>query len=188
VLGYVDEVWWSRLAQPNMHAWSFDQPLRLVEQPMDKDDQQPKALACYGVWLPEQQNMLLRFVEGRPLSWVTCRFLDWVCQRLEQKGKRVWALVWDNASWHISQQVQTWIDKHNKKVKQMGGVRIIVCLLPVKSPWLNRAANRPIEPKWLHGKRAVVEPGGKPSKEELIERVYHHYDCQKVEPLAQKTA
>lgn len=188
MLGYVDEVWWSRLAQPNMHAWSFDTPLRLIEQQADKKDQEPKALACYGVWFPDEENMLIRFADSRPLSSVTCRFLDWVCQSLEQKGKRVWALVWDNASgrhsaWHISQQVREWIDQHNEGVKQAGGVRIITCLLPVKSPWLN-----PIEPKWLHGKRAVVEPDGKSSKTELMERVYQHYGCTKSEPLAQKTS
>lgn len=170
------------MAQPNMHAWSFDKPLRLIEQQVDKQDQQPKALACYGVWLPEEQNMLLRFTEGRPVSVVTCRFLHWVCQKLEEKGKRVWALIWDNASWHMSQQVQTWIEEHNEKVKQTGGVRIITCLLPVKSPWLN-----PIEAKWLHGKRAVVEPNGKPSKTELMDRVCQYYGCKQVEPIAQKT-
>lgn len=166
-----------------MHTWSFDQPLRLIEQPVDKANQEPKALACYGAWLADEEYMLLRFAERRPVSSVTCRFLNWVCHKLEQKGKRVWALIWDNASWHISQQVQRWIDEHNEQVKQVGGVRIITCLLPVKSPWLN-----PIEPKWLHGKRAVVEPDGKPSKKQLIERVYQHYDCQEVEPLTQKTA
>jgi hypothetical protein len=35
------------------------------------------------------------------------------------------------------------------------GVRIISCLLPKQSPWLN-----PIEPKWVHGKRKIVEPDG----------------------------
>jgi transposase len=30
--GYLDEVWWSRLSQPNLHSWSEkDQPLRLQE-------------------------------------------------------------------------------------------------------------------------------------------------------------
>lgn len=181
-MGYVDEVWWSRLAQPNMHAWSFDKPLRLIEQQVEKENKEPKALACYGVWFAEEKNMFLRFAEGRPVSNVTCSFLDWVCKQLEEKGKQVWALVWDNASWHISQQVQEWIDQHNEKVKQNGGVRIITCLLPVRSPWLN-----PIEPKWLHGKRAVVESDRKLSKTELIERVYQHYGCTKLEPLAQKT-
>ena len=32
-------------------------------------------------------------------------------------------------------------------------MRIVPCPLPIKSPWLN-----PIEPKWVHSKRKVVEP------------------------------
>jgi hypothetical protein len=33
-LGFEDEPWWSRLAQPQLHAWTTGaHPLRLVEQP-----------------------------------------------------------------------------------------------------------------------------------------------------------
>ena len=47
-------------------------------------------------------------------------------------------LVWDNASWHDSQIVRTWLRAHNRQVKQTGqGVRLLACYLPVKSPWLN---------------------------------------------------
>jgi hypothetical protein len=46
------------------------------------------------------------------------------------------------------------------------GVRPVVCQLPVKSPWLN-----PIEPKWLHGKRAVGEQGGELDEIELMTRI-----------------
>ena len=62
-------------------------------------------------------------------------------------------LVWDNASWHISKRVRSWIKGHNRRAKADGGVRIVSCPLPVKAPWLNR-----IEPKWVHGKRAIIEP------------------------------
>lgn len=69
-------------------------------------------------------------------------------------GKTALLLVWDNASWHISTVVRQWIWAHNRAVKQERcGVRIVACPFPVKSPWLN-----PIEPKWLHGKRRIVEP------------------------------
>src|SRR3712207_2591592 len=131
-LSYVDEVWWSRLAQPNMHAWSRDRPLRLIQQAQDKHDQEPKALACYGVFFPQQDRMLLRFVAGRPVSRVTGTFLAWVCQWLEAQGTQVWALIWDNASWHSSQEVCQWVRQHNERVKREGGVRIITCRLPVK--------------------------------------------------------
>jgi len=52
------------------------------------------------------------------------------------------------------------------------GVRILPCFLPTKSPWLN-----PIEPKWVHGKRAVVEPDGLLSAQQLAERVCSHFGC-----------
>ena len=50
VVGYVDEVWWSRLAQPSMHSWSeAKEPLRLQELSRPKDDLDAKALCCYGL-------------------------------------------------------------------------------------------------------------------------------------------
>src|SRR5437660_3196087 len=47
VLGYQDEVWWSRLARPGLHAWAGEEPMRLQEPPTDAADGDPKALACY---------------------------------------------------------------------------------------------------------------------------------------------
>ena len=58
------------------------------------------------------------------------------------------------------------------------GVRIVACLLPVKSPWLN-----PIEPKWIHGKRAVSEPDRLLSARELETRIYAYYGCTREAPL-----
>lgn len=151
---------------------------RLVELNLPKDDPDPKALACYGVLVrssvPETADqMLLRFVEGRPVSNVTTDFLAWGCERLAAQGKTAWLLVWDNAPWHVSKAVRTWIKQHNRAVKQAGsGVRIVACYLPTKSPWLNA-----IEPKWVHGKRAVVEPTRLLSAQELADRVCAYYGC-----------
>ena len=58
-------------------------------------------------------------------------------------------------------------------------MRIVVCGLPVKSPWLN-----PIEPKWVHGKRKVVEPTRLLSAAELEQRVCAYYDCARFDHLA----
>jgi len=117
--------------------------------------------------------MLLRFVSGRPVSAVTIDFLAWTCERLAVQGITGLLLIWDNASWHKSEQVRSWIGLHNRAVKQRGkGVRIVVCLLPSKSPWLN-----PIEPKWVHGKRAVSEPERLLSADELEARAYAYYGC-----------
>jgi hypothetical protein len=184
VLGFADEVGWSRLAQPALHAWADpDRPLRLVEQTVAKDDADPKALACYGVLLrqPGQaERVWLRFVQGRPVSAVTIPFLAWGSAKLEQQGVPVWVVIWDNASWHISQAVRTWIRTHNRQVKHDGhGVRLLVCCLPVKSPWLN-----PIEPKWVHGKRAIIEPGRLLSAHEVADRVCSYFACPHEDHLA----
>jgi len=187
VLGFLDEVWWSRLAQPDLHAWSPDgSPLRLTEHKADKADKadpDPKALACYGLLRRDTDGLLLRFVQGRPVSHVTCHFLAWACGELAKEGKKVLLLVWDNAAWHVSKEVRGWVRAHNRAAKDNGGVRIRVCHLPVKAPWLN-----PIEPKWMHGKRAVAEPDRKLAAQELKQRICDHYGCELLPPLAQKVA
>ena len=125
--------------------------------------------------------MLLRLVSGRPISKATCAFLSWACQRLWEAGKRVLVLIWDNASWHVSQTVQAWVKEHNRGVKSAGaGLRLLLCALPKRSPWLNR-----IEGKWTQGKRALVEPQRVLSPEELSRRICCHYGCEHLEPLQQ---
>ncbi len=91
------------------------------------------------------------------------------------------------ASWHKSREVRRWIGAHNRGVKKSGrGVGIIGCLLPKQSPWLN-----PIEPKWVHGRRKVVEADGRPlGAHELAERVCAAFGCPHYEhlSLAEKVA
>lgn len=183
VLGFADEVWWSRLTQPNLHAWTPGKPLRLQEMSLPKDDPDPKAIACYGILRADTDEVWVRFVDGRPVSHVTTAFLTWVCERLAAEGKRALLLVWDNASWHLSKEVRTWMGAHNRQAKRAGGVRIVVCQLPIKSPWLN-----PIEPHWVHAKRAVVEPGCLMSKADLISRICAYFNCKYVEHLQQVIA
>jgi hypothetical protein len=181
VLGYQDETWWSRLALPAVHAWADEgRPLRLVEQTVPKGDPDPKALSCYGLLRADTGGMMLRFVSGRPVSQVTEDYLAWVCKRLGEEGKKALLLVWDNAAWHVSQRVRAWIKAHNKTARAGGGVRIVACFLPVKSPWLN-----PIEPKWAHGKKAIVEPERLLAANEVRTRVCDYYGCEHLEPITQ---
>ncbi len=180
-LGFADEVWWSRVARPHLASWvEADAPLRLVEQTVARRDPDAKALACYGLLVRQwdgagrrDEQMWLRFVAGRPISGITTQFLAWCCGQLTVAGKTALVLVWDNASWHVSKDVRGWIGAHNRAVKQEGsGVRIIVCPLPTKSPWLN-----PIEPKWRHGKRWIVEPARLLTAHEIAERVCACFGC-----------
>jgi transposase len=120
-LGFADEVWWSRLAQPGQHRWGEAEAVtRLQELTRSKSDPDPNALACYGLLvrrlLPQAEQMLLRFVAGRPVSAVTTDFLAWCCDRLAEQGLTALLLIWDNTSWHTSQAVRTWIRTHNQRV------------------------------------------------------------------------
>lgn len=188
-VGYLDEVWWSRVRQPNMHAWSeIKQPLRLQELQVSKDDPDPKALSCYGMLDAHSGQIRLRFVDSRPVSQVTTNFLEWLCQQVAAQGQRKLVLIWDNASWHVSKHVKTWIQQQNQSTLQAEregkkGIQVIPCWLPTKSPWLNR-----IEPHWVHGKRAIVEPTRLLTAQEVIQRVCDHFGCEQIEPLTQQAA
>jgi hypothetical protein len=59
-------------------------------------------------------------------------------------------------------------------------VRLLVCPLPVRSPWLN-----PIEPKWLHGKKRVAEPAQLLSAPELEDHVCAAFGCDREPHLIQ---
>ncbi|MEO6457471.1 MAG: transposase [Chloroflexia bacterium] len=189
MVGYADEVWWSRFTQPRMHAWAEQgKPLRLQEMEARKGDADPKALCCYGLLREDSGQMLLRFVDGRPVSHVSTSYLQWVCERLDMEGKRVLVLIWDNASWHINREVLTWIRQHNRQVlcgrrEGKGGVQIIPCFLPTKSPWLDN-----IEPKWVHGKLAVAEPDSILPAQQLARSMCDYFGSDHHEHLKQNVS
>jgi transposase len=164
-----------------LHSWEqAGRPVRLLQKEASKDDPDPKALSCYGLYLPQMAETWIRFVDGRPVSAITTQFLEWSCQRLRQRAKKALLLIWDNASWHKSREVRDWINAHNRQVKASGhGVRIVACLLPTKSPWLNA-----IEPQWIHAKRKVVEPERLLGANELADRVCGVFDCPHYEHLS----
>lgn len=118
-IGYQDECWWSSVALPALHSFSTaGEPLRLVEQSVGKDDPDPKAISCYGLYVPELKQTWIRFVEGRPVSGITTQFLSWCSGKLYARGKKVWLLIWDNAPWPVSKEARYWIKEHNHKVKK----------------------------------------------------------------------
>ena len=180
VLGFADEVWWSRFTQPALHAWTPSQPVRLIEQEPRKADPEAKALACYGLLRTDTAQVSLRFVDGRPVSGLTIAFLEWVLTQLRAAAKKALLLIRDNAAWHVSGQVRNWLRAHNRQAKCTGDVRIVVCRLLTRSPWLN-----PIEPRRVHGKRAIVEPERTLSAQEVKERICDYYGCEHLAPLAQ---
>ena len=73
------------------------EPLRLEQRSVAKDDPDPKAVSCYGLYLPElDEQTWLRFIGGRLVSGVSTRFLSWCSEELAEIGKKVLVLVWDN--------------------------------------------------------------------------------------------
>jgi hypothetical protein len=103
---------------------------------------------------------------------VTIGFLAWACGKLDELDKRALLLVWDNASWHISQEVKGWIKEHTvrSKEKEEG---YGFCPAPAHQ----KPVAHPIEPRWIHAKRRVMETDRLLSGRELAQRVCDDFGC-----------
>jgi transposase len=172
VLGFEDEVWWSRLARPTLNAWTEGPPLKVQLLKGDRDDPDPDAIACYGILRNDTHKVAVRFVEGRPLADVTIQFADWICWSIAKEGKKRLIVVWDDASWHTADVVSSWVREHNQRANREGGVKVVICELPVASPWLNN-----IEPVYEHAKKVILEPDRKLTAQETVTRVCEHFGC-----------
>jgi transposase len=169
-----DECWFSRFAQPNLSAWrTTKQPLRLVQRQRDKSDKAPKAMACFGAVRQDTHKVYLSFCAGQPSSEPMWAFIIHLLAVARAEGKRVVVIIWDNASWHLSQRIRRWIRDYNRAAKEADEPRLLVHGLPSKSPWLN-----PIEPRWVHAKRAVCEPDGQLTPSELRRRIVQHFEVE----------
>lgn len=153
-----------------MHSWATSgEELHLVErQPKPKEPD--KALACFGAVRQDTDERFLYFCSGQPDSERIILMLQRLLDVARREKKRVLILIWDRASWHKSQQLKRWLRQHNQVAKRKGTVRILTCLLPVKSPWLN-----PMEAHWIHAKRKIVEPDGELSVPEIKRRLCAHF-------------
>jgi len=64
-LGFEDEVWWSRLAQPEQHCWTdAEATQKLQELTPATDDPDPKALACYGLLVRPGRPQAVACIDG----------------------------------------------------------------------------------------------------------------------------
>ena len=168
-LGFGDEGWWSRLAQPNQHCWTdTDTTYKLQELTPPTDDPDPKALACYGLLVrpgPQQAGPDVAPV-WRWAARERChdRFPGVV--RRAPRGARLHRFAVDLGQCLVAPQPGGAAPGYASTISRSSGGatggRIVVCPLPSKSPWLN-----PIEPQWVHGKRAVSEPDRLLSADEL---------------------
>jgi transposase len=183
VVGFLDEVWWSRLARPPLRAWSAGDPLKVHVLSRPEDDPDPVAICCYGLLRQDTNKVMLRFVEGRPVGDITGQFLSWVCEQLSAEGKSRLIVIWDTPSWHSGKPVSDWLAEHNRRVKRGGGVQVTLCPLPVKSPWLNN-----IETRWGPAKRAILEPDRILSAQEVVSRVCEHFETDPLPYLKSRAA
>jgi len=151
-----DECWFSRFAQPSAHDWGG---IDLIERAAKKSEQD-KALACYGATRVDNQQMYLSFCSGQPNSDFTIEFIAYMLDEVKKMNEdpktsfKLLYFIWDHATWHKSKKLKSWICQHNQHAMKNDEVRVAAWLLPKKSPWLN-----PIEPRWIHAKRAVLDPG-----------------------------
>jgi hypothetical protein len=172
-LGFEEEVWWSRGAQPTRHAWTAGPPRQVQLLTSAPREPAPDAVACYGFWRHDTHKGMLRFVAGRPLGEVTVPFLAWLCWSIPQEGKQGLVVIWDDASWHMADVVTRWVKEQNRRAGRGNGVRAVICELPVARPWLHT-----IEPCWTHAKKAIMAVDRKCPAAELTARVGEHCGCE----------
>lgn len=131
------------------------------------------ALACFGALRQDTQETYLYFADGQPNSEQMWLFIIALLALARQESKQVVVLLWDNASWHKSHRIRQWIRAYNQAAKKAEEPRLLTWLLPLQSPWLN-----PIEPHWVHAKRAVCEPDGELPATELKRRLSAHFGTE----------
>jgi predicted DNA-binding protein YlxM (UPF0122 family) len=61
VVGYVDEVWWSRVKIPKLKNWAVEKRFKVEKQTISKKDKEGKAIACYGCLRIDNKKIYLRF-------------------------------------------------------------------------------------------------------------------------------
>ena len=168
-----DECWFSRFAQPKAAAWAEpSEPLRLVQRSPGRNEPE-KALACFGAVRQDTQETVLYFADGQPNSEATWLFVMALLDLARTEKKQVVVLLWDNASWHKSRRIRAWTRAYNRAAKRSGQPRLLTWLLPRQAPWLN-----PIEPRWVHAKRATCEPNGDLSSAELKRRLSVYFGTE----------
>jgi len=129
---WLDESWFVRWPY-RFRAWAHqDEPLRVIKRWNEEVD----TTALFATLDDETQEAFLRWAEGQPNSEEMVRFLEALVAHWTQKGKRFIVLFWDKASWHTSGRTQRWIRAYNRRAKEKGLTRLIVCTLPTRSPWL----------------------------------------------------
>jgi hypothetical protein len=82
--------------------------MRLFEKVTLKDDPDPKARSCYRLYMPQQERTWLRSVDGRPVSAIRTRFVEWCCEKLWVARRRCF-LSGTTPAGRTSKEARRWI-------------------------------------------------------------------------------
>lgn len=129
---WLDESWFARWPY-RYRAWACKtDPPRVAKRWDEKVD----TTALFAALDDETQQAFLGWADGQPNSERMIQFLEALMDHWSHIGKRFIVLFWDKASWHTSKRTRHWIRAYNRRAKQEGLTRLIVCRLPTRSPWL----------------------------------------------------
>lgn len=129
---WLDQSWFARWPY-RFRAWT---PKRHLPHVAQRWKEKVDTTALYAALDDETQEPFLRWAEGQPNSEETVRFLEALMAHYTAQGKRFLVLFWDRAPWHTSRRTRQWVKDYNRRAKSEGLTRLIVCLLPTRSPWL----------------------------------------------------
>lgn len=146
---FIDESWfvlWPRPAE----AWARrGRPLRVAKAKSWAQGEAPPSCALYA-----GMDALTREVSAQwHPTWnrrETLVHLQGVLEAYERRGVRFLIVFWDHGPWHTAKDVRRWVGEHNGRVRQEGGVRVLLFYQPIKAPWL-----MPLEAVFGQTKRAV---------------------------------
>ena len=146
---FIDESWFV-LWPHKTESWAERRrPLRIPKNKSWRRKDRPPSCALYA-----GMDAASREVTGQwHPTWnqdETWRYLQGVIKEYGEAGIRYLVVFWDHGPWHTAASVERRLAEHNRKVKQEGGVRVLLFYLPVKAPWL-----MPLEPVFGQTKRAV---------------------------------
>jgi len=127
---WLDQSWFSRWPY-RYRAWA-SRPPRVPQRWNEAVD----TTALYAALEDESQEAFLGWAEGQPNTGNTIAFLEALLAHYQALGKRFIVLLWDRAPWHTSQGTRRWVREYNLRAKQEGLTRMVLCYLPVRSPWL----------------------------------------------------
>jgi len=129
---WLDQSWFVRWPY-RFRAWA---PQRRPPQVAQRWQEKVDTTALYAALDDETQAPFLRWAEGQPDSEETVLFLEALMAHYTAQGKRFLVVFWDRAPWHTSRRTRGWIRDYNHRAKAEGLTRLIICLLPTRSPWL----------------------------------------------------